>query len=560
MLKISEYTKRSADLTTRALEELKAAGVDYSIQGRGDSSVRLVFAGQYSAGKSSILKMLTGNEDIEIGPGITTQKAHTYEWNGMEVIDTPGIHTEKRPDHDEISYSAIAAADMLVFVITNELFDSHLAEHFRKLAITQDKAGEMILVVNKMNRANDGNSAAQQEIIREDLRKVLEPYTPEQLHLCFLDAESYLDSLKEEDPEIVEELQERSGYSDFIATLNYFVAEKKVYSKLTTELYQVEELLQKGIHALEPRASDDDVDALMEVYLQQRHALVDGRIRLQQEIRGIFSSAATQIRNLGLDSANLIVEGCKQDEVEDALAEQIRKADTIIDNCQNNAVDVLDKRLQEMGHAQDSIAQSEFTKELVGRLSGKFNALPENIQNLLQKAGPGLQNAGQYVVGKAYNEGLDGGLKLANFAKSDVHDIVIKAGHFIGYKFKPWQAVKIAKGIGIAGKALGVLGVGLNVFMQIKADQDEDRMRIELQRNRQNIRSQFNSAATELEDFGTAFIEANVTEVLDEPIQELDTSIQEIRSTKKNRSIACQNMEALQGECRTLIQDIHNIA
>ena len=162
--------------------------------------------------------------------GITTQQALTYNWNGLEVIDTPGIHTELRPDHDEISYEAIASADMLVFVVTNELFDAYIADHFRKLAIDKDKAGEMILVVNKMERAADGNSSAQRDIIREDLQKVLSPYTPEQLNLSFLDAESYLDGIAEQgnDAELAEELIERSGYSTFVETLNRFVDTKSL--------------------------------------------------------------------------------------------------------------------------------------------------------------------------------------------------------------------------------------------------------------------------------------------------------------------------------------------
>ena len=60
-----------------------------------------------------------------------------------------------------------------------------MANHFRKLAIDKDKAGEMILVVNKMERAAEGNTIEQQNIIREDLKKVLFPYTPEQLNLSF---------------------------------------------------------------------------------------------------------------------------------------------------------------------------------------------------------------------------------------------------------------------------------------------------------------------------------------------------------------------------------------
>src|SRR5579883_1470281 len=115
-----------------------------------DNTVVLVFAGQYSAGKSTIIKALTGREDIATGAGITTEQAHTYDWEGIKVVDTPGVHTELRPEHDEITYRAIADADLLIFVVTNELFDSHLAQHFRKLAIDRNKAHEMMLVVNKM--------------------------------------------------------------------------------------------------------------------------------------------------------------------------------------------------------------------------------------------------------------------------------------------------------------------------------------------------------------------------------------------------------------------------
>ena len=194
MFTISEYSKKTEELKKRAEQLFSDGKLDYSDTAEDSDLIRLVFAGQYSAGKSSIIKMLTERTDIAVGAGITTQEVHTYEWNGMEVIDTPGIGTEIRRDHDEISYKAFACADMIVYVVTNELFDSFLVEHFRKLAIEKDKAGEMVLVVNKMERTSEGNTKSQQDVISEDLIKVLEPYTPEQLHLCFLDAESYLES------------------------------------------------------------------------------------------------------------------------------------------------------------------------------------------------------------------------------------------------------------------------------------------------------------------------------------------------------------------------------
>ena len=513
MLKIAEYTKRGKELKKRALSALKDSGVDFSVN-RDEDKIKLVFAGQYSAGKSSIIKMLTGRSDIDVGAGITTQETHSYEWNGLIVIDTPGIGTEIRIDHDEISYQAINAADMLVFVVTNELFDSHLAEHFRKLAIEKDKAGEMILVINKMERTSEGNTTTQQDVIREDLRNVLKPYTPEQLNLCFLDAESYLETIDEDDPEIIHELTARSGYSNFIDTLNRFVSEKSLSSKLTTELYMLDEQLEKAIEALKPQSIDEDIDALEENYLQQRHVLIDARIRLQQEVKDIFTDAGSRIRELGLDSANLLSDGCKQNEVEFELEKYVRQADDTMDKAQQDATQVIEARLTEMGKKLDSIENSEFTKELKTRLTGKFDGLPENVKKALGSTIPGLQKLGEVVTGNAYKAGVAGGLSLSSFSGSNIHNIVLKAGHAIGYKFKPWQAIKITKGVAVAGRVLGIVGVGLSVFMQIKEDADADRISADLKKNRQVIRSQFNTAANEFEDFGRRYIEDNVVNSL----------------------------------------------
>lgn len=336
MIKIAEYAQRKTVLKEKTQAVISKAGLDIRITDVKSEKIRLVFAGQYSAGKSSILKMLTGRTDITVGADITTQHTHVYDWNGMEVVDTPGIHTQLRPDHDAISYEAIASADMLVFVITNELFDSYMADHFRKLAIDKDKAGEMILVVNKMDRTAEGNTIEQQNIIREDLRKVLEPYTPEQLHLSFLDAESYLESIEEQDddPELADELISRSGYEQFVNVLNCFVEEKSIPSKLTTDLYLIDDCLEKAIKELQPKSTDSDIDALEESFMQQRHLLIEARGRMQQEVKDIYTTAASQIRDIGLDAADLIVEGCKQEEVEDELQKSVRKADDIIEKCQ----------------------------------------------------------------------------------------------------------------------------------------------------------------------------------------------------------------------------------
>lgn len=222
--------------------------------------------------------MMTGINDIAIGGGITTQQTHEYDWNGLKIIDTPGIHTKLRPDHDEIAYAEIAAADILVFMITYQLFDNHMGNHFRKLAIDKDKAHEMILVINKMEDTALGNTPEQQEILKNSTGfiDVIKPYSCEDLNTCFIDVNKYLESIEERetDPELAKETYELSGYENFINTLNKFVDEKGIASKLTTKLYLIIDKLEEAIKITQPQSEDADIDALEENLLQQRHILL----------------------------------------------------------------------------------------------------------------------------------------------------------------------------------------------------------------------------------------------------------------------------------------------
>ena len=250
-----EWTAAGSDLLQRSRKTLSSAPSEMVRQLAGripetilsdDNAVVVVFAGTYSAGKSTIIKALTGRDDIAIGAGIVTELAHTYTWEGVKVVDTPGVHTELRPDHDEVTYRTIADADLLVFVVTNELFDSHLAQHFRRLAIERDKGHEMLLVVNKMRRSAKGNSPDAQAVIREDLRKVLAPFTPEDLRTSFIDAESALDSRVEPDEAFANAMWRKSGMEPFKRELNSFIREKRLTGRYTAALYSLEQVLRGG--------------------------------------------------------------------------------------------------------------------------------------------------------------------------------------------------------------------------------------------------------------------------------------------------------------------------
>ena len=331
-----------------------------------DKAVHVVFAGQYSAGKSSILKVMTGREDIKVGADITTQQVQQLDWNGIKVIDTPGVHTEIRPDHDKITYEAISKAHLLVFVVTNELFDAHIAGHFRKLAIERGKAHEMLLVVNKMQRHAEGNTPAAQDVIREDVRKVLVPFTPEQLRLSFVDAEAALEARAEQDEEFRRIFHKRSGFDDFFDSFNAFVEEKRLAARYTTSLYTLEQVLQEALAA---ESSDDvDVDALQELLNQQRRALVNGKAQLSQAAESKIQQTVSKIREEGRKAADLIREGADSEAVNRQLTAAQERTATQADELSGLIEKTMEEGIGDLGKRVGQIAESELAKELLSRL------------------------------------------------------------------------------------------------------------------------------------------------------------------------------------------------
>ena len=574
MLQIAELSRTKEVLKEKAVRALADAGVSHDAEGDKSDRVRIVFAGQYSAGKSSIIKMITGDETVATGAKITTEETHAYEWNGLEIVDTPGVHTTLRPDHDEISYNAIAAADILVFVVTNELFDSYMADHFRRLAIDKDKAGEMILVVNKMDRAAGGNSAEQQEVIREGLRSVLAPYTPEQLHLSFLDAQSYLDSLeeREEDPELADELLKRSGYEEFIETLNKFVAEKALSSKLTTDLYVLDNELDKAITELTPGSEDADIDALEENLKQQRHMLIDTRTRMQREVQDIFFNSSSQIRSMGLDAAALIDSGASKEELEEQIAQYGKNAEELMEKTRIAADDHVHSCFLELGQSFVDMESTEFNQNLKIRLVDKYDTLPDTVKKVFVTA-TDLEKKGDILVGTLVKSGIPQMLSLTDtsvkairltdntskFLRSSLHTMN-SGSQLISTSSKAATAGRVASNVANKSSSIfGVVGVGLELVLQFKEDYDEQLMLEAMKNNRQNIRSEFNTAATALDDYAADYIRQCVIAPMEQSIKTVEDNITELRDTRAGRSEKCVKLERVQKDVQALIARIHGL-
>ena len=520
-----------------------------------DTPISLALAGQYSAGKSTILKALTGQQDIATGAGITTQQTRTLEWHGVSVIDTPGIHTTIRPDHDIVTYDAISQSDMLVFVITNELFDDHLGAHFRKLVIDREKGHETILVVNKMGRTASGNTPEARTVVIEDLREQLAPFTPEGLRITFTDAESALEAREEDDEELASMLRQQANLDQLVHNLDALILDKGLNARHTTALYSIDQTMQAAM-AEEP-TEDPDMDSLVMIYNQNIRVIRETRSHLQQSVTNAIDQSTTQVVMAGADYADNFHTITSQEQMDRANAD-------------------LDARIEEVWDALTREIEAEFAEALPAmgsRLeelheSHRFQATMENLNNrsrstdttkVLGIAQTVAARLGEFGSKTSLSPTLGPGASgLARFSGSQAHHAVLRLGHMMGHSFKPWEAVKLARNIGRASAVLSVLAIAMDVGRQIKSDQDEARRDAEAIQNRQYIRVHYGQTAEAMAAEARSTADGLVRELLTEPLVELQQCTDDLNQARTEQNLHLARLSEVSGQARDLITLIHS--
>ena len=491
-----------------------------------DGAIKLVFVGQNSAGKSSIIKMISGIE-TEIGAGITTQESHVYKWNDLEIIDTPGIQTGLRADHDEITYDQISKAALLVFVVTNEGFDRHMGEHFRKLAIDQKRGSNMVLVINKMDRAPEGNSANQQQIIRDDICKVLAPLTPEQVYTSFISTQSYEEYLTEEDAEIKAELLAESGREELIANLNAFVQSRQVTAKIERPLYTLQEAV-RNVSVVEEINMLNDAESLL---LRKQRILQNGQADAEEDVNSLTMECQQDIIELGREAAGYLEPGVSEEELKAKLNEVGQRAEQATQDC----IQSIERVFGRLANTIQTEMDTEMASTSVQKIFGRNNMpVPTEGATDLPKESAGFDGA---TAGAELGTKLTSAWNIANmglksFSGNAIHEGILTAGKFFGIKFRPWEAVGLAKNAAVFGAVLSVAGVLLAIWGKFKSDEERRQKEQELQEAKEKIKAQYKENANSI--YGD--IMRNVREKLAETVgKELDNVADNLRQIAEER-------------------------
>lgn len=180
---------------------------------------RMVLTGQYSSGKSSLIKALTdGAVQPDIDADIATGEVTEYEWDGAVIlVDTPGVQSGVR-SHDELAMDAIGNADFILFVVTVNLFDDASRDFLRRLANGLQMHGQMIVVITQTSKRSAADGVREQAV--QDALGTVTFNLP----IVEVDSVDYMRGL--EGGKNAAAFKQRSRIDDLRATINRVSAER----------------------------------------------------------------------------------------------------------------------------------------------------------------------------------------------------------------------------------------------------------------------------------------------------------------------------------------------
>ncbi len=562
--KLEQYAAQAISLFDESRKVIMSSGfaqsedlakrVPESMFGPTGKKLSVVFAGQYSAGKSTLIRLLTGNDNIKVGGGITTQKSASYDWNGIQVVDTPGISTEHIKEHDIEAKDAISKADLLVYMLSQKGFDDFLASDFQEIAIDMGKIHEMMLVVNKMKNTELGNTPEQQEITFEhNIYPACQPQTAESLYATFLDLQSYERAQMPQYEKYREQLLQDSGMDVFYKNFDQFMKDKGYVGAMTTQLYTLHRILSEALDYFE---NDDSVEEATIHLLNKKSRLVNAAIiDIKDWYSSHLNSYLSKIISLG-ESAIKVAEKDGFDVLNAAFQQKQKDLQVIYSDFEKEMTMFIDDRMTQLENEIGDVITDSFANKLKERI---YQIRTETQQKAFAGGASGIKV-------KEHLDNLSGAVdesvkKIAD-SRDIIHKFILNRGHAKGVKFKPHEVnIKTSKFIEKAGKVGKYTKVGLilvGVAWELYSEYEDYRNSQAIKDMKRTIQSFFEVEAKECDDRYKAAVDDFILENLSPLSRDCSDRISQIRKTIHSAESAKTKIYSLMDQTNELIDCIHN--
>ena len=431
-----------------------------------ESPLTIALAGEYDVGKSSIIKALTGKE-VLINSNVATSEVKIFDYQGIKLIDMPGTLSGLEI-HDKLAFEAAADSDLLMYVISNELFNSSNIIYFKETLESLKKANQCILVINQIDRINLMDRSLEEAIsvIKEELEVRVQPYSLEQFTPVFISARNYIDALDETEEEFKKELIEFSRMDTLIESLNEFCRTHGIIGRLSRPLQILLALLDSIRN--NPKEDNNEWEVLNNYFSRQRRIFVECENKIKSKINQLRVEKKREILNISSNVISAFENKLGANEIEVAYQQADDELDELIRNISDEIQNLIKEPIEEMQEKLDEFEHSPVSTEVKQILFNtnirieelEFGKKPIKIPDGLKKS----IKSGVDDLGKTLAKNADD--LAAKFV--ELYKNVTKT------KFKPYGKIKMKDNVGNflgkSGKVLGWLAIGWDYIVMLKTN------------------------------------------------------------------------------------------
>ncbi|ABK48264.1 GTP-binding protein, HSR1-related [Shewanella sp. ANA-3] len=513
-LKQFEVEKQSAISTLQQLKEvlteLGAIGMDVSVDIQKleaalntikDDVLRIALLGAFSDGKTSVIAAWLGKimADMKIDMDESSDRLAIYRPEGLpdkcEIVDTPGLFGDKQKEdenlqimYEDITRNYISEAHLILYVVdaTNPLKESH-HQIVRWVLRDLNKLSSTVFIINKMDEVTDlsdptlfsEQAAIKTETLKEKLQRAAS-LTDEEVKalriVCIasnpngrglpfwfekLDVyrnRSRIDELKKTTTSILDS----SVRSTIIAKTGIDVVAGVVSQRVLAAQNSLDEL------EVFAKQREQECERIREDLNNGKREVKRLAGQLFNELEGLEKQLMGKLRPLDFEDIRPFMEdeiGYTQDNIGYKLSIKIK---TIVDSY----------------YDQTSLITSRLNQEINSQLDSSTSFLDSLGSDALKFVGSGLSN-----VSKISPDAIKATIFVAR-------DLLAKTTGVV-YKFKPWQASKLAAGISKwAGPAGMVFSLTADFYNAYKASELE----AELKETKNEISTMIKEAFKDLYD------------------------------------------------------------
>lgn len=451
---------------------------------RGDLRPKIVFIGDYSSGKSSLIKRIlveSGHpipDIMRVHGGPSTGALEEYHVGNVCLVDTPGFQSSN-PDHSAIALQAVAGAALVVFVLQVNLLigDTSLIESIvRGTSRYVSKGSRTLYVINRSDELGVDPATSPEDYLAARDRKESELVAAlasrgisvdrSQVYSVAGDPFGKVGSRTDITASAYAQHRAWDGIDPLVSTVGEIETDQASVGAARAALdLSLSRLLERRVeleteagHANAMLNADSGVMQAVENSDQDASLLASS---LREDLRSIIDSyaniARAQVRSVGSHDFHRMTEVANSWWTDGALQSDIERFRM------RSAQAIEEWFVEHSSQIEREIAAAEFVER-------EF-AIEDRFDGPLVPEG----DRAKLVAGAA-----KGG---ARFAKTlGKRDVIYRLGKGIGVKFKPWGAVKAA---GRAAKfapilaAVGVAADGYGAIKSEKAAHDRDTKRQE---------------------------------------------------------------------------------